>query len=313
MTDAGNDPNAVVSKTIAEEAQQDALAAVEEYWTAERLAEAEPIAVDVAPGDFPEALFDTVWQPEGDRRSAEPFMPEGIQSAGSLGLDGAIAGYETVRVPDRSRFPYSAVGKLFMTFNGTNYVGSAWVVGERAIFTAAHCIFDEKQADGWADRVLFIPQYYRGEEPVGRWAVIGLHTLRGWTANGEDKFKYDMGAGFLDRPISDRTGSFGWLANVPPDQGPYQSIGFPARYLSSDYPFDGREMWRCNGRYLSGSNPVQMANNMTQGCSGGPWVSLRDGTIYATGLNSFRWNTQPETMNSPYFGTGFLNLIGAIS
>lgn len=72
-------------------------------------------------------------------------------------------------------------------------------------------------------------------------------------------------------------------------------------------------MWRCTGEYVSGFNPVKMENNMTEGCSGGPWVSSRDGRLYATGLNSFRWRSEPETMNSPYFGIGFLNLVDALN
>jgi V8-like Glu-specific endopeptidase len=310
-TNEATDPYEVISRTLIQENLLEALAAVEEYWTEDRLLEAQPIGREAEPGLALEALFEEAFEPEGDAElnRSEP----GAAQVAELDLDNIAAGsFRTDRVPDRTVFPYAVVGKLFMTFDGQNYVGSAWVTADSGIFTAGHCVFDEGAEDGWADRVLFIPQYHQGAEPLGRWAVTTLHTLAGWAAGGEDKYKYDMAAGRVDRPIGGQTGVMGWMANYPPDQGPYQAIGYPARYLSPAYPFDGQEMWRSSGGYLGGQNPIKMANNMTQGCSGGPRLTLRDGEIYANGLNSFRWSNEPDTMYSPYFGRGFLNLLNAI-
>lgn len=311
MTDtAAVDPAEVISHRLIEEGAVRLLASVEDYWTEERLLEAQPIGIEAQPAPAVLAMFAREWEPEGDETSKASVLPEGGGSAGAVA--GAVSGpdgFETRRVATPGVFPYCAVGKLFMTFGGKNFVGSAWVAGESALFTAGHCIYDERMKKPWAERVLFIPQYHQGQEPLGRWAATSLHTLSGWAAGGADRYQFDMAVARLDRPVRPDTGAIGWMANFPPDQGPYEAIGYPLERLSKEYPFDGREMWRCVGDYISGTNPVKMANNMTQGCSGGPWVIERDGGIYANGLSSYRWSTEPLTMNSPYFGRAFLNLV----
>lgn len=308
---AAVDPNTVLTRRLAEENVLEMAAETEEYWSEEQMAGAIPIGREEEPTVGLQALLEAAWAPEGEAELGESEL-SGNQAA-NLGLAGLTGEFETIRVPNRAAFPYSAVGKLFMTFDNQNFVGSAWVTGQSAIFTAGHCIFDEGVEDGWADRVLFVPQFHQGTEPLGRWAVTELHTLSGWAAGGEDKFKFDLGSARLDRPIRPQSGAIGWMANYPPDQGPYQAIGYPARFLSAAFPFNGSEMWRSNGIYLGGDNPIKMANNMTQGCSGGPRLTAHNGEIYANGLNSFRWSNEPDTMYSPYFGQGFLNLLNAVT
>jgi len=242
----------------------------------------------------------------------ESRRPGGLAEA-VLQLGGLpAAGFQTVRVADRSLFPFTAIGKLFMTFDGRDRVGTAWVIGDRAVFTAGHCVYDELAEDAWADNVLFVPQFHQGQEPAGRWAARSVHSLAGWAARGADMRRFDMGGAILDRPVAPITGSIGWLANHGPAQA-YVSVGYPRNRLSDQYPFDGQEMWRCTGRYESGSNPFKMANNMTRGCSGGPMLAPRNGRIYAAGLNSFREPGEPLTVQSPHFGNAFLNLVAAIS
>jgi V8-like Glu-specific endopeptidase len=295
-----NPLNEIDSITLIEPDALVALAAVEDYWTEQQMAEAQPVPFNVADADAIRALTAADFLPEGEERTQAPLAPDG---GTETAIDNRIIdplSYNTSKVADRSVLPYCTVGKLFMQFDGSNYVGTAWTIAEKAVFTAGHCIFD-RSGGGWADKVLFVPQYHRGTEPVGRWAATRLHSLVGWTQNRD--FKYDMGVFEVDRLIRPTTGSLGWMANFPPNQGPYTSIGYPAAL-----PFDGQEMWQSVGAYIDGSNPIQMHNNMTGGCSGGPWVAAKSGGPFANGLNSFRYNNNPNTMYSPYFGQGFLNL-----
>ena len=157
----------------------------------------------------------------------------------------------------------------------------------------------------WMYNILFVPQYDAGVEPVGRWTSSVAYSLHGWTAKGNHA--YDMAVFVTDKPIRPRTGSLGWMANHAPNQGPYKSLGFPSRPVPG-YNFNGHHMWQSVGGYIGGKNPIQMHNNMTKGCSGGPWVVTRNRNVYANGLNSFRYGSQPGTMYSPYFGDGFLSL-----
>jgi len=297
-----DDPNAVVVNQIVQEQAE----ALSEYWTESALAEAQPIGMEID-DDQATAMFAemaTEWQAEGPQASAQPTAPNGPAAAGwDPQLPCPLTGSTTQRVPNRTVIPYCAVGKLFMTFNGANYVASAWTIGESGVFTAGHCVFDNQHGAGWADKILFVPQYHQGAEPLGRWAATELATLKGWIVGGTDRFKYDLAAFKVDRPVRPVTGSLGWLANASPDQGCITSIGYPAAP-----PFDGQEMWRSSGRCVGTVNPIQMRNDMTGGCSGGPWEVWFDGAPLSNGLNSFRYTSDPTSMYSPYFGTGFLNL-----
>ena len=293
------------------------LKAVSEYWTTERMESAIPIRIE--PEDIV-ALNELIgieeWSQEDPLTIMEPIPPE-LESDEDemLYRHSEIEPqhiqplrFNTRRVGNLRVLPYAPVGKMFMTFNGKNYVGSAWVIARRAVFTAGHCIFSKSEG-GWADKVLFVPQYSNGSAPLGRWTATELHSLKGWTNNGD--FTYDMGAFVVNSPIQNRTGSLGWMANYPPNQGPYNAIGYPASPITG-YNFNGAYMWHSIGNYVSGGGnkkPIRMHNNMTGGCSGGPWVVKGN---YANGLNSFRYRNQPNFLYSPYFGNGIINLYNVI-
>ncbi len=284
---------------------------VEPHWTETAMSEARPVEPEVGEKEIVTLMAAKPWAQDGDPTVMESVPPDGGIVADHKDITDTRDSYKTTRVPksDQDDLPYSATGKLFMTFDGVDYVGSAWVIGEKAVFTAAHCIFDHDNG-GWADNILFIPQFDADAAPVGRWTSRSVVALKGWTQ--DRNFKYDMAGFVTDRPIRSTTGSLGWLANHAPNQGPYQSIGYPARPCPG-YRFDGKRMWQSIGGYIQGTNPIQMHNNMTQGCSGGPWVVARNRNVYANGLNSFRYEAQPGTLYSPYFGDAFLKIYESIT
>jgi len=266
------------------------------YWTPERMEEAKPLELPTLRGR-PEGGQGVPTADEAD----QPVEQSAVAPDGSQDL--ALANFVTTRVANMNIWPYMTVGKLYMTFAGVNYQGSAWCIGESAIFTAGHCVHGKSA--GWATNVIFRARYSNGSS-IGTWVMRTLGSLNGWI-NNED-FQYDMGSGVATRPIRPTTGKSGWMANYPANQGPYTSIGYPAAPISG-YPFNGQYMWQCVGGYINGATIIQMHNNMTGGCSGGPWVVYRNGQWYANGLNSFRYTSNPNTLYSPYFGQGFLNLL----
>ena len=297
-------------EVVSSEDRDELVEATGEYWNDERISLATPIEAEDEIVPLVSSFTAEPWYQEGSLTQMEEIPADGEEIEDDLeeGQRPLNVNFTTRRVPDRSRLPFSAVGKLFMAFGGEDHVGSAWVVAERAVFTAGHCIFHRRNGI-WADHVLFIPQYDNGIEPVGRWAATSLYSLRGWTRNRN--FEYDMGVFVVDRKIRPRTGSLGWMANYPPNQGPYKSIGYPARAISG-YSFSGSSMWMCDGGYITGRNPIKMHNNMTEGCSGGPWRVVNNGKRYINGLNSFRMKGESNTLQSPYFGDGFLNLYNEV-
>ena len=296
--------NRVVSSDDLQSLTARGMSDVETFWTDAEMARAEPVEMR-----FPEPpiqpLKKALWQQPGPLTMMESQAPDdGVLDSflESLPLGD---GFSTSPVQDRTVLPYKTVGKIFMQFDGANFVGTGWVISERAVFTAGHCVYDKNSQGGWADRILFVPQYHNGQAPVGRWTAERIWTLDGWSSQHD--YKYDLAVFLVDRPIRPRTGALGWIANAPPNQGPYTAIGYPAAPVPG-YNFNGAEMWQSRGKYIDGNNPVQMHNNMTGGCSGGPWVIQRSNAVYANGINSFRYTSSPDTMYSPYFGEGFLSL-----
>lgn len=283
-----------------------------EYWTDEAMANAIPIEATLSTEELLAQPSPEPWEISGYQMTMETQPPDSEDivdhQAALQTVPTPQVGFNTSLVTNRNTPPYATVGKMFMTFNGRNYVGTGWVVAEKAVFTAGHCVYDRNNG-GWADNILFIPRYHNGNAPVGRWTSIQIHSLSGWTTNG--KFEYDMGVFVVDRLIRPSTGSLGWMANYPPNQGPYDSIGYPARVIPG-FNFNGQNMWHSQGAYINGTKIIQMHNNMTGGCSGGPWVVSKNGMVYSNGLNSYRYTSQPNTMYSPYFGNGFINLYNVV-
>jgi V8-like Glu-specific endopeptidase len=304
------DPNAVVSHQLGAALDFAEELGPERYWTPERMAAARPFALhaDDVPQFEPDAPFLQLLRPPGSSvRQGESFGADlDVEELHAL-----APAFETAPVAGTGSFPYSAVGKLFARIGGADQSATAFVVGERAIVTAGHCVFPAGGAQ-WVDKVAFAPGFANGP-PHGLWTATTLHTLAGWAAQRPDCRLFDLGGAVLDRPIAQVTGVVGWLANIDPHQGPFHSVGYPTQWVSPQFPFDGQEMWRCIGQQIPSSGLLKMANNMSEGASGGPWLIARNDNIYANGVNSFRRSDEPEALSSPYFGAGFVNLIERIT
>jgi V8-like Glu-specific endopeptidase len=300
-------PNRVISRNVSP--AFDALAIGEgNYWTPERMAAAVPVelvvgnrppARDRGPQEFSEAAV----------RREDSWRPAGIPAA-NIGLSSVpSSGFAAAPVTQTGHFPYTAIGKLFMTFGGRDEVGSAWVVGERAIMTAAHCVYRDRGAHTWARNVQFVPRHSAGAAPAGTWSAVSLHTLQGWADREADMADYDVAGAVLDRPIRGVTGTVGWIANRS-ESGPFQAVGYPKSEHGT--PYDGDTMWRCNARRVADAT-LRMGSDLPGGASGGPWL-VRDGSgVYAAGLNSHRRAGDGDTLRSPNFAAGFLNLIDALT
>lgn len=271
------------------------------------MAAAEPFSLDLDPRFMDnETNLKTLRPPPGGPRR-RTFKG----GSGSDLFEGLTANFDCKRVESPATLPYMAIGKLFVRVGGTDRTGTAFVIGGNAIVTAGHCVF----ADGirqWAEDIIFVPRYANGS-PVGQWRASSLFTLSGWQMQGGNARAFDIGGVLLESPVEPATQRIGWFANGSAQQNSFHAVGYPRHWVSPRYDFDGETMWRCAGAQLSSGAIQRMANNMTQGASGGPWLIQRQGKIYANGLNSFRLSDETDGLCSPYFGTGFVNLATALS
>jgi V8-like Glu-specific endopeptidase len=269
------------------------------YWNEDRKLSAKPILLPVS---NKLSISDFITN-EGEPSVGQPLGPDNEKSE-------TFSEARTSLVENIVIDPFRAVGKIF-TQNAQGALGtaSAFVIGESTIVTAAHCVYSISDG-GWLKNLTFVPQYNNGKSIEGDWAISNVQVPLGWRMN--ESFEYDIAVVILSKPVRPQTGKLAWLANFPQNQS-YLGIGYPGgldETPPADYPFDGQRMWQSQGNYIGGSSIMKVdGNNMTAGCSGGPWTVLRDNIWYANGLNSNRLPEEPNTIRSPYFGDAFINLI----
>lgn len=303
-----HDPLDVVSPAVPK--NRTAATAATLFWTEEKMRQARPIRLPRGGEPPPDEVRLALAEPITPPVRVAPKPPVGRKPRRA---EPPLPG--TARVSELDAYPYAVVGKLFMQFRTGPVVGSAWVIGRRAILTAGHCVYDRD--GGWATNLLFQPRYADGTA-LGKWAVSLPAALREWVQGGD--LRYDLACGVVNRVIGDATGQAGYAANDPTPPGVITAVGYPAE-RTRRFPFDGERMWRSVGEFDPTRDPaagstadriVGMFNALTGGCSGGPWFRDGDQGPVACGLNSHVRVSPadvPPRMYSPYFGAAFLRLI----
>ncbi|MCL4248737.1 MAG: hypothetical protein KJ065_11390 [Anaerolineae bacterium] len=290
--------------------------ASEGFWTLSRMEKAEPYPLPEVSESQLEDMAESV---------AEELRQQPTAGSGSVALGGApetataqdgptpaatSGGYNypgpfTRHEPLCMVYPYITAGKIFFTQRGRSYVGSAFSIGNYAFFTAGHCVHDGSNSSaGWSQNLVFVPAYRDGNAPYGTWRATKLWARTRWYQNGiPNGLPEDMGGGVLlpinNRKISQVVGWLGFAWNWSKFQH-WHSLGWPAAA-----PFNGNRLWDVQASYAydgSVGGTIAMGNDMTGGCSGGPWVWQFGTGNYANGLNSYRLNSRPQEMCSPYFG-----------
>jgi V8-like Glu-specific endopeptidase len=112
--------------------------------------------------------------------------------------------------------------------------------------------------------------------------------------------------------LHDKIGYLGYKANVSRNQT-WNAFGYPQAA-----PFDGKKLTYCKAAYATSDtqfspDTIGIGCDMTGGSSGGPWILNytpgQSGSFnYINGLNSYKYDSQPKAMYSPYFGNEFLDL-----
>lgn len=254
-----------------------------EYWTAERMAAAEPVDLPVVD---PAELGPETGDEDDEEPSTSIFIPSGEPGRPQPGGTPARA--------DVNVRPFWNVGKLFYTKpSGGDFYGSAEFVGSpNVIMTAAHCLWDfdaRKQNDWFA--------FYRAYEGGGGqriWLANGV-IWNAYYESGRVDWRYDYG--FCKTETPSGAGWLGFATGRP--YTAWTAVGYPSNFEIGEYQqrVDGTK-----GQAFSGL--VQMrGNSMSHGASGGAWIgdlsTPHPGPNIAIGLNSFKQD--PENVWGPLF------------
>jgi V8-like Glu-specific endopeptidase len=279
-------------------------AAIRDYWTKERMREAEPVAAPAAT-----ATLSGPADPAGAPSYVPPAAPGAPAQAGlrsGAAVTGGIAGRDAVAIADPAASGIRAHGKVFFTINKGaapgDYVCSGTAVNSRnrsLVWTAGHCVFDYHDRGGRVTNFAFVPAYDRGATPYGTWPARKLATAKRWRREGN--LRFDLGAATVRRrggsALQSIVGARGIGFDQPRRQS-YSIFGYPA--LGS---FDGEREYRCDSRYLGGDMPggpgpktMRTGCDMTRGASGGGWIAGE--TLLS--VTSYGYSSRPGSLYGPY-------------
>jgi len=297
-------------------------AALEDYWTPQRMATARPADTKSA---TPAAKGTTV------ATTATTGKPVTINpAAGALPSTTETLRAKVTR-PYTNR-PDRLNGKVFFSSGGNNYVCSGTVVNSNnkdMIDTAGHCVSDG--AGHFYSNWVFVPGFSSsstvcttaaGCYPYGIWTARRLTTTAEW--HNHANLKQDLGYAVLKtlngRHIVNYLGGEGSTFNRSRAQT-FNAFGYP-----QVAPFNGYDQRVSTSGRLGDDNPtagsgpltIRISSNQTGGSSGGGWLIQRSATTglgYVNGHNSYRYVGGPAAnasrMYGPYYGDAALSLFNA--
>ncbi len=242
------------------------------------------------------------------------------------------SGKMTEAIIDQSKYPYTAIGRLSYSIEGRVRYCTAWVVSERVVVTAGHCVFSRSvskkretgvgagntilevsDSKGFADWAIFEPAYHAGGN-TEKWAGVRGYVLKDWVSpkEGAPTSPHDFAFVVLDKPIVQKTGALGVRVANPDSPDATVSLGYPLN-PTSQYAFDGKYLYASTGKTKSAALGVwETENQLSEGSSGGPWLSkTRDGVV-VTGINSNKPLHDDDTTYSPILGQSFIALFSRV-
>ncbi|MTK03435.1 serine protease [Micromonospora sp. CP22] len=283
-------------------AQVTAHAAIEAYWTPERMRNAKPVeespAYKAAARRFAES---------GGTSSAAPTnRSKPVNVPPVAGLMGAPGNSTQAINPNLgSNHPTARTnGKVFFNMDGGSWVCSGSVinsVGYNTVWTAGHCIHGgpgSSLATNWS----FVPAYdddLANPRPHGTWTARELWTWSSWIDSSN--WEADMAVAIMNTRngahIVNQFGGHGFRTHQGFTVG-INNFGYP-----SDAPFDGGNLMRCSGNSTKSGARIRINCDLTAGASGGPWLINWDGNWgYLNGVNStLNSYAAPTLWWSPYF------------
>jgi len=275
-------------------------------WTEEELRKAKPVPSYIS------ELDKKVTKNEEKVKEIEKASREDA-GPGFVGWDASVPeGYvpeltHSSAVSNPQQYPFSCVGKLtFEDINGEQYYGSAAVVQENGIITAAHCIYDHANKC-YFKNIVFYPGL-TDKSNLGQFEVTDTVFPEAYKMASIGLIRDDIA--FCRVNVNRKTGktvtksAFGFIGAML-DQKIHQNVWFAVGYPGLKGEF---EMWKDEGKLIPyiGDEYVTKSNQHPEfkhhGMSGGPWLVFNT-NYYINGVTSKGTKDGLDNESySPYFG-----------
>lgn len=196
-----------------------------------------------------------------------PVDPKGTAPSGSsttaIGIESIFGPDDRIQITPTTSFPARAVVQI--TRNGSAHC-TGWLYGPDIVATAGHCVHSGGTSGSWYTGLAVWPGRNGTSAPYGSCAPRLLHSVSGWTANGDEA--YDYGAIKLNCTIGNTVGWFGYWWQGASLAGTSTLInGYPG-----DKPFGTQ--WRGDNVArtvaVSQTNQIFYSNDTIGGMSGSP-------------------------------------------
>jgi V8-like Glu-specific endopeptidase len=208
-----------------------------------------------------------------------------------------------------------SAGKIFFTLGGTDYVCSGAAVASAnadVAVTAGHCVSDG--SGNWATNWTFVPGYSNGNARYGSYTARRYFVAGPWTSSANEDYDVAFVAlntasvgGTATHAVS-AVGGLGVAFGGRPGQ--VDAFGYPA-----EPPYSGEQLYYCAGG--ASPDPYHATNDtglncaMTEGSSGGPWLSGFNGSTgigTVTSVSSFKYDDGTDIMYGTTFGSSAKSL-----
>ena len=216
----------------------------------------------------------------------------------------------------------AAVGKVFFTLGGEDYVCSGTLVGGKhpdVVLTAAHCVTGGPGKAGgpgkggatqWATNWMFVPGFVDGLLPYGEYTARRFFVSKDWTGPQGGREQYD--AAFVQVTTATLYGVSG-AAQPPPglpvkfagrqdaaSLGRTYVFGYPA-----ELPYSGLDLNYCAGSVVASGGSAATPCGMTAGDSGGPWLdgfSPRSGSGQVVAVSTYKVSGNAQVLYGAVLG-----------
>lgn len=179
---------------------------------------------------------------------------------------------DRIRVNPTTSYPWSAVVKLYINWEGYSTFSTGTMIDKNHVLTAAHCVYSQDRG-GWVESIKVVPGANNGNEPYGHAWATDIRCYSRWI-DFEDG-NHDFAVITLDRDIGLQTGWMGFYTTFT-----WSSI-YTGLINTAGYPYDldnGQNMYWNSGNGYTAHEYTHLFDLDVEGGQSGSPVWIYDGT-----------------------------------